>query len=1097
MIKNYYSFIKRGMLFLCLFSMSQQVKANSSNDFSSASTNINGDDTNKIPIQGFVKDSEGNPIIGATIIIEGTTKGAIATGDGSFALVATKEDPTTLSVSYIGFVPKIVDLTTVTDELVIILEEDNIELEEVVVVGYGTQKKVNLSGSVDQVSSKELEQRPISDISKGLQGMLPSLNIDFTSGEPGQAANINIRGVASINGGSPLILIDGVASDSEELNNLLPSDIESISILKDASSAAIYGARASFGVILITTKTGSSERVLISYNNSFSWKKPTNLTEKTSDPYIYLKLKNIAALNTPWSSGHVTSDERLEWARQRSDDPSSSDAVRLNPLDVSQWDYMGNTDWTNYYLDNFSMSTAHEISISGRTDKTRYYLSGGTNNEKGMFSRIVDNDNYTRSNLRAKVSYDVASWLTLSNNLSYSSTVREKPSYYNISDFYDLEPHNVDVNPDGTWTNTELGYALAELVDGGEEKTVTDRLQNNFSAKMSFLDDMLTVNANAVFSKTYQNYSSYTSPYYIGYGPDDIREEGTSTAYKSNSTENYNVFDVFATFTKDFNKHNLTVLAGCNQEYSKLNLFTAERYNLISSSLPSLSLAYGDQFVNESYSDWAIRGMFYRVNYSYDNKLLFETSGRYDGTSRFPEEKRFGFFPSGSVAWRLDTEPFFENLKSTVSLLKVRLSYGSLGNQQVGEYDYIPYLGTSTGSYLIDGTLQQTVTSPGLVSADYGWETVQTINAGLDLNLFNNKFTASLDVYRRDTKDMLTLGQELPGVLGNTEPMENAADMKTLGWELSLAYRNNFMLASKQFNYSARFVLSDSRSWITKFDNPSGSLSQYYVGQELGEIWGLQSDGYFQSQAEIDALDQTQIIPWGALEIVEGWPKYKDLNGDNAITTGSKTLDDSGDLSIIGNSSSRYRLGLNLSADWNGFDISMFLQGVAKRDVYPTSFLYWGFYQQPYSGGQVHTFDFYRASDDGASEMANHSQSYIDAGLASQNLDSKYPVMQAWLADKNVGTGIDGYGLGLPQTGYLLNGSYLRVKNITVGYTLPNKLTNRIYVSKLRVYVSADNICEWSGLKDYYDPEALTDTSTYGYVYPFNRQITCGVNLTF
>ena len=310
----------------------------------------------KIQVKGQVVDVTGEPLPGATVLEPATGNGAITDIDGNFAVSVSAD--AVLEVSYVGFETQRVPVKG-RRELKIVLEEDDNTLSEVVVVGYGIQKKVNLSGSVDQINAKDLEKRPIADLSRGLQGMIPNLNIDFTSGEPGQAANINIRGEASINGGSPLILIDGVAADAEEMNRLLPEDIESLSVLKDASSAAIYGARAAFGVILITTKQGAGDRVQVNYNGNFGWKRPSMLTEKTSDPYIYLKLKNIAVLNTPWSSGHVTSDERLEWARQRSDNPGGTSAVRLNPLDETQWEYMGNRDWTSYYLDRSTFNQTH------------------------------------------------------------------------------------------------------------------------------------------------------------------------------------------------------------------------------------------------------------------------------------------------------------------------------------------------------------------------------------------------------------------------------------------------------------------------------------------------------------------------------------------------------------------------------------------------------------------------------------------------------------------------------------------------------------------------------------------------------------------
>ena len=1047
-------------------------------------------------ISGNVTDVSGIPLIGVNVIEKQTTNGTVTDLDGNYSISVT--DGTTILFSYIGFQQQEIQLDG-QSEINVVLHEDSELLGELVVIGYGTQRKVNLSGAVDQVGVKELEAKPINNISQGLQGMIPNLNIDFTSGEPGQAARINVRGMTSINGGTPLILIDGIASDANELNRILPEDIESISVLKDAASAAIYGARAAFGVILITTKTGRSDKIQVDYNNSFTWKRPSILPEKSSDPYIYLKTKNIAVLNTPWSGGHVASDERLEWARQKSDNPSI-DPVRLNPIDPTQWEYMGNRDWTTYFIDKYTFSNSHQVAVSGKTDKTTFYFSGGYDDENGILSKIVDNDSYDRYNFRIKSSFDVTDWFTLSNNTSYVSTQRAKPSHFWNSDmsmFYNLAPQDHDVNPDGTWANNSAGWLMARLKNGGEDIRKYDRIQSTFGGEFSLLKDLLRVNANYSFVKGTEDYNYYETKYQIGYGPEDIREEGSSSAYRTFATDYFSVIDVFGTLNLLKNRHQFTTILGFNQEYSRYNWTLAEREGLISSQLPTIGLATGQMNVNESFTDWAIRGLFYRLNYIYDNKYIVELNGRYDGSSRFPADKRFGFFPSLSLAWRVDSESFFEPLKDTVSNFKLRASYGSLGNQLVGAYGYIPSMSSGLGGYLIDGSRQLTVSTPPLVSANYTWETVVTQNVGLDLGFLNNKLSLVADLYRRDTNGMLVPGKELPAVLGASAPRENAADMKTTGWEVTLSYNNNFNLAGSPLNLSTRFMLSDTRSWITRFDNPTNLLTQYYVGQELGEIWGLQSDDLFTSYDEIAELDQSEIIPWGALDIIPGWPKYIDLDGDGRITKGL-TLDDPKDLSVIGNSSPRYRFGVNLIGDWNNIDFSIFMQGIGKKDYYPLHYLYWSFYQQPYAGGQTHIFDYYRPETDSDVDMAKHSQSYIDAGLANQNLDSRFPVLQSWLADRNLGTRIDqSMGMAIPQTGHMLSGAYLRIKNITLGYTLPRSITERIQLSRVRFFVSADNIHEWSGVRKYFDPEAITEDTRNGYTYPFNRQYIFGMNITF
>ena len=1047
-------------------------------------------------IRGKVTDINNEPLIGVNVVEQGTTNGTVTDVDGNFTLTA--KENSTIVFSYIGFQTQQVQWKEGVNLSIILLEDSEL-LGEIVVVGYGTQRKINLSGAVDQVGVKELEAKPINNISQGLQGMIPNLNIDFTSGEPGQAARINVRGLTSINGGSPLILIDGIASDANELNRLLPEDIESISVLKDAASAAIYGARAAFGVILITTKTGRSDKIQVDYNNSFTWKRPSILPEKSSDPYIYLKTKNIAVLNTPWSGGHVASDERLEWARQKSDNPSI-DPVRLNPLDETQWEYMGNKDWTTYFIDKNTFSNSHQVSVSGRTDKTTFYVSGGFDRENGILSKIVKNDAYKRYNMRVKGTYDVTDWFTLSNNTSYVTTERLKPGYFWSSDmsmFYNLAPQDHDLNPDGTWANNASGRLMAQLNNGGEDIRKYERIQSTFGGEVNLLKNLLKINANYSFVKGNENYNWFETKYAIGYGPNDVREEGNSRSYRTFATDYYSVLDIYGTLSLLKNKHQFTSILGFNQEYSQYNWLLAEREGLISTQLPTVALATGEMNVNESFRDWAIRGLFYRLNYIYDNKYIVEFNGRYDGSSRFPKDKRFGFFPSVSLAWRVDSEPFFEPLREGISNFKIRASYGSLGNQLVSEYGYIPSMSSGLGGYLIDGRRQLTVSSPPLVSANYTWETVVTQNIGLDLGFLNNRLTFVGDLYRRDTKGMLVPGKELPGVLGAPAPRENAADMKTTGWEITLSYNNTFNVGNKPLNLTTRFLLSDTRSWITKFDNPTNLLTQYYVGQELGEIWGLQSDGLFTTEDEIAKLDESEIIPWGALDIVPGWPKYKDLNNDNRITKGLR-LDDPKDLSIIGNSSPRFRYGFNLVGDWNNIDFSVFLQGIGKKDYYPLHFLYWSFYQQPYAGGQTHIFDYYRPQTDSDVDMAKHSKAYIAAGLANQNLNSQFPVLQSWLADRNLGTRIDqSMGLAIPQTGHLLSGAYLRIKNITLGYTLPKTLTNKANLSRVRLFVSTDNLYEWSEVRKYFDPEAITEDTRNGYTYPFNRQYIFGLNVTF
>jgi len=1056
-------------------------------------------------VTGTVTDASGQPLVGVSVVVQGTSLGT-ATNDAGQFVIEQVTTGTVLVFRMVGYTPQEIRFDG-QSALAVVMETDAGSLEEVVVIGYGTQRKVNLSGAVDQVDAKALTQRPIANVSQGLQGLIPNLNIRFNSGAPGQAANINIRGITSINGGDPLILIDGVQSSSAELNLIAPQDIATISVVKDASAAAIYGARAAFGVILITTKIGTQGGTNVSYSNNFTWNTPTVLPEMITDPYVFSRLLETSTDNTPWDNVNY-SDQFYEYARQRSDDPSVP-GVRVNPSDESLWEYMGNRDWTRYFFDDFNFTHNHDLAVSGvsENNKVRYYLSGGYNRQNSALA--IGEDYFDRYSLRAKVDYQLTDWLKLGNNTSTSNTLRKQPTRLDVFGIYNMFPTYYDKNPDGTWANSPVGRAAAGIVDGGETTNRLDQLQTQFTTEMNFWNGLLRVNADYTYRKTNENYNTYQTSYLIGYGPDDVREEGDNAAARRGVFDYYKVFNVYGTLNKSIGRHALTAVLGYSQEDYRYERFDVSRAGLISSSFPTIGLATGDATGTERIDTYALRGAFYRLNYIYDDRYIFELNGRYDGSSRFPKDKRFGFFPSGSVAWRVDQESFMEGTRNVISNLKLRASYGSLGNQAVSNYGYIPSMSTSQTDYLIGGERPFKISTPALVSPNYTWEKVNTLNFGIDLGFLQDRFSVVFDQYTRNTLGMLTLGRQLPAILGASEPRENAADLRTRGWELSLGYRDNYTVGGSPFGLETRFVLSDTRSTITRFDNPNGSITQYYEGMEMGEIWGLQYDGLFQTTDEIAQLDQTSIIPWGALQIVPGWPKFKDLDGNGAIEKGY-TLGDTKDLSVIGNSTERFRFGLDVNMNWRNFDLRMFWQGVGKRDYYPFHFLYWGAYQQPYGNMYGHLLDFYRAEADSPEERAKHSQSYLGLGLADANHDARFPILQSWLADVNLGTRIDeAMGTAIPNTGHMLNGAYLRLKNLTVGYTLPHMLTQRVGIGSLRVFATGENVFEFSEIKKHFDPETTnasinTNPATgtgggggNGMTYPFQRSYSFGVNLMF
>ncbi|MDR9418608.1 SusC/RagA family TonB-linked outer membrane protein [Gracilimonas sp.] len=1043
-----------------------------------------------------IEASSGEPLTGVNIVVKGsqaTEGGVIGTQsdlDGKFSL----EVPTQFNVltfSYVSYITQNIPIED--DDMVVEMEVNTILMEEAVVVGFGTQKKANLSGAVDEVDMKNLDSRTISSVTQGLQGLIPNLNIDYTSGAPGTEPRINIRGYTSINGGEPLIVIDGIPSETRDLNLLDPMDIESISVLKDASSAAIYGARAAFGVLLVQTKKGDSgETMQINFSSRTSWDKPTIVPNKVTDPYIYMRWQENSTDATPWDYINY-SDEMYSWARERSDNPNATQAVRQDPNNPSQWQYMGNRDWSNYFLSDYGMSNNNTLSLSGSSDKTQYYLSGSMDNQDGALQ--IAEDNFERFGIRSNVEYRANRLLNISNRTEMTRSKRNAPSYLGnnenaMQSFYLIAPTSVNKNPDDTWANSEAGHLAAQMVDGGQFTDEYNKFQTTFKIRSEVVPNMLTVNADYTIRNEVQDYDWDRKKYNIGYGPNDVREVGDTGVYRYQMDYDYQVFNIYSNFNLNLENHSFSAIAGYNQEKYEFYQVNSSVTDVISSSLPSISLALGDATTTDKYTGWSLQGVFGRLNYTYQDKYIVEFNGRYDGSSRFPEDDRFGFFPSASLAWRIDQESFMDNV-SFIGLLKIRGSIGSLGNQAVSDFGYIPNMSTYKNGYLVNNERPLSISAPGMVSSNYTWEEVVSRNIGVDFDILESRLTASFDLFTRETKGMLALGRELPSVLGTSEPNENAADLKTNGWETSINYRDRVGLFGDDLLFGAKLTLADSQSEITSFDNPNRNLDQYYVGQQIGEIWGFEYEGFFTGPEDIaNHADQSSIVPWGVIPTVEGSVKIRDLNGDGVITAGN-TVDDPGDLRVIGNSQARYRFGINLDFQYKGFDLRSFFQGVAKRDFYPHHYVFWGFHQQPYEGGFTHLMDYYRASNDPEELMSQHSQAYIDAGLASANTDAKYPVLQAWNMDINTS------GMGREaNTGYMMDASYLRWKNLTIGYSLPVDLTSSLGLRMIRIYASGENLMEWSEVSDIVDPEAITNNGL-GYSYPFQRRYSLGINIQF
>ena len=1021
----------------------------------------------KISVTGNVKDAIGEPLIGVNVMVKGTTIGGITDANGNFSLSDVAPNAV-VSISYIGYKTQEIALNGKTS-VNVTLSEDSEALDEVVVIGYGTQKKADLSGAVATVPKKVLENRPVLTVGQALQGSVANLTVSIGSGQATDSPSFNIRGTTSINGGNPLVVIDGVVSSAEELNRMNPTDIGSISVLKDAASAAIYGSRAAFGVILVTTKTAGQEKLTINYNNNFAMRKLTGMADVITDPYLVASTRNT--MSYPWYN--LYNEEQLAYAKKVSEDPSTSPYL-LNPDGTD--DYFGSTDWFDEAYKNLAFSTNHTVDVSGKTDRINYYFSANYNFQDGMVK--YGTDKYNRYNLRSKLDFKLTDWWTLGNNTSFVNSDYDSPNYLGNSYYWEvnrINPLDVTYNPDGSWTKAGSSV-FGRLVDGGRWNQQKTTFSTQFTTKIDIIKDILFVNGSFNYSTNKNAEEGYSLPvdYYDGPDRPAAQQDPVSQAYLNHTNARTLTFDAYATFHKLFNdKHDFTAMIGFNQEDWRDNYTSASRKELISSSLPSLGLASGDMNVGQRIYSLSMRSVFGRLNYIYNNKYIVAFNGRYDGTSRFPHDDRYAFNPSGSVAWVLSEENFFEPVRDVVNFLKFRFSYGSLGNQDLKEnyYAYLATMGSGKISNILDGKQPIGVSAPGLVAGNLTWEKVTTADWGMDVNFLNNRLTATVDGYIRRTKDMLTAGAELPNVLGTSEPLENAADLKTTGWDLTISWRDNVKLAGKTLNYGLSFNIGDSRSWITKFSNDTGSLDSYYEGWEMGSIWGLETEGFFTSQEDIDNhADQTQVASYiGTRPLAPGDLKFKDLNEDGKIDKGAWTIDDHGDYKIIGNNRARYGFGFNMNADWNGFDLSLFVQGVLKKNYSPSGDLYfWGIYAQPWTNITYGNY-YDRWTEENPSQ------------------DAYFPRFKSYVAE-------GGSEAALTQTRYLQNATYARLKNLTFGYTLPRKWTDKANIQRLRLFFSGDNLCEITGLYKYYklDPECLG-----GQMYPLQRSYSFGLNVTF
>ena len=1046
-------------------------------------------------IKGNVSDAKGEPIVGATISEKGGTGGTITDINGDFTLDLAPDNA--ITISYVGFKPQTLKPT---DGIHVTLDEQAKGLDEVVVIGYGTKKKANLIGAVSTVGAEELKDRPVTNLGQMLQGQVPNLNISFNTGTPGEAATLNIRGKTSItNSGAPLVLIDGVEGSIDRIN---PNDIESVSVLKDAASAAIYGARAGFGVVLITTKNNKDGQAHITYNGRFSFSAPTTKTDFMTVGYDVARLVdefNTATTGSSYSELNADDYKMLEERRyDMTENPARPWAV------VSQNDglyhYYGNFDWYNYIF-NFSQPTwNHNLSVNGGTEKMNYMISGGMNDHDGLYA--LSTDKYSTRTLMAKFNAEVTPWLKVFSTASLFKSKYKQAGYDyedggNVANLaFHAMPWIVPVNPDGTNvyilpnSNNKPADGFAAMLRTGNGFTQVGKTEQTYA-----IGAVLKLMEGLEFTGkiTYRNYAkeklARSASFVYARKPG---QELTANGWPFNNRlkdgrdtyENY-VYDFYANFHRTFaNVHNVSAVVGTNYERGHYKFVEPSGRDLTSEVLNDLSLSTGDKSVKSSQNEFALMGYFARLSYDYAGKYLVEANMRYDGTSRFPRNHRWGFFPSLALGWRISEEAFFEPVRPTISNLKLRASIGSLGNQitdnsaKFNNNTFYPYMRlitlkpTTNLNYIFDNAQAVYASLGAPTSGSLTWETIVTQNAGLDVGLFNNRLSLVLDVYSRTTKDMLAAARALPAVYGYNAPYENNGELRTNGFELVVGWNDKFNLAGKPFYYGVNLTLADSKTKITKFKgNESKVLGQDYEGMEWGEIWGYRIKGIYQSDQEAIDRGVDQSFLGTRFTDKAGDLIFDDVDGSTKIDQGKGTLDDHGDLVRIGNAMPRYNYGITVNMAWMGFDFSMFWQGIGKQNVYPggNNMLFWGPYARAYS-------------------------SFIPEDFPSKvwsknNRNAYFPRPVADLARS--------FAMSRPNDRYLQNLAYCRLKNLTVGYTLPKTLTKKVYLEKVRLYFSGENLFITSKLKsDYIDPEQMMH-DTNGRVYPFSKTFSFGLDVSF
>ena len=1036
--------------------------------------------------KGVVKDNQGETVIGASVVVKGSTNGTITGLDGDFTLNNVKRGDV-IQISYIGYVSQ--EVVWQGTPLNITLKEDSQTLEEVVVVGFGSQKKANLTGSVSQVKMDDvLGERPVTNVKNALQGSMPGLMVSGGA-SPGEAKSFNIRGTVSINGMNPLVLIDNVEGDIDLLN---PEDIESVTVLKDAASSAIYGARAAAGVILITTKKAKKgEKFNLNYNANFGFQTSIN-SPKQASLDEYLRAYQAAGFSETYYAGNGSVSKWREYLAGYKENPAAYPTV-------GDGIYIGE-DGAPYYLNDkdvykafqeTSFMQTHNLTANGGTEKLRYRLSAGLTKEDGPL--IESKDTYMRKNISSFISADITDWLTQEADFRYTVADRSEPMGSGDG-IYCM--NHISFYPSGMMpgsVNTSVGKDLPLITPENQIRYNNPYLTDTDNTRIYLRTIMRPIKGLELVGEYTYDRKNWQKSYYAKkweYTTEQLGSNNSVTSdylFKSEDHEDYNALNLYGTYNFSIKEdHMFKVMAGFNQERKQNSWISVQTHDMIAPSAPSFTSATGKIIPQNSYSDYAIRGAFYRINYNYKDRYLFEVNGRYDGSSKFPKDDRFGFFPSFSVGWNIAREAWMEKALDYVSDLKLRASWGQIGNQNIGNYGYYSTMQPVGNSnyWLKDGEFITYISTPGLVSNSFTWETVETLDIGFDASMFNSRLQVTFDWYQRTTRDMLIAGIQLPAVVGTSAPMRNAADMRTRGWEIAVNWRDQI----GDWKYNVGFNLYDYKSKITKYSNNEDKLlsQNYYEGKTLGEIWGYVSDGFY----TIDDFDgpgtwqlKDGVASLDGYNPRPGDEKFVNLNDDrgtNEINSGLNTVDSPGDQKVIGNSTPRYNFGVNLGVSYKGFSLSAILQGTAKRDVWigGMSLFPFGGSAKAYYPVFYNQTDYWEPMGSCDGQYTENDREYWIAKNPDASLYRLYSNMQNHGSNQRA------------STKYLQNGAYMRLKNITLAYTFPKALISKVSLSALKVFVSAENLATISSLPKGYDPERLS------WGYPFYRTLSFGLNVT-